>query len=77
MRTDEELKKELDTLSDEAMEAAEKLCEVFKKFPAIDTGKPENEEEEKKILGFQLEQDRRRAIILRRILIEFGGFLFI
>ena len=77
MRTDEELRKELDALSDEAMEAAEKLCEVFRKFPAIDTGEPENDEEKQKILGFQLEEDRRRAIILRRVLIEFGGFLFV
>ena len=77
MKTDEELKKELDTLSDEAMEAAEKLCALFRQFPAIDTGNPENDEEKQKILSFQLEQDRRRAIILRRILIEFGGFLFV
>ena len=77
MRTDEELQKEIDALSDEAMELANKLCDVFKKFPAIDTGEPENDEEKKKILACQYEQDRRRAVILRRLLIEFGGFLFI
>ena len=77
MRTDEEVKKDLNSLSDEAIEVADKLCELFKRFPAIETGEAETEEEKQKIESLQFELDRRRAIILRRIMIEFSGFLFI
>lgn len=77
MRTDEEVKKDLNSLSDEAIEAADKLCELFKRFPAIETGEAETEEEKQKLVAFQMEIDRRRAIILRRILVEFSGLLFI
>lgn len=77
MKKDEDLLKELNEMSDKAMEAAEELCNIFKQFPNIDPGEPENDEEKKKITSFQIELDRRRAMILRRILIEFGGFLFI
>jgi len=77
MRKDEDIQKELDALSDEAMEAANKLCELFRRFPAIETGEAETEEEKQKIESLQFELDRRRAIILRRIMIEFSGFLFI
>lgn len=77
MRTDEEVKKDLNSLSDEAIEVADKLCELFKRFPAIETGEAETEEEKQKLVAFQMEIDRRRAIILRRILVEFSGLLFI
>ena len=77
MKNDEDLQKELDDLSEEAREAAEKLCEIFRRFDAIDTGKPETDEEKQKRISFSMETDRRRAMILRRVLLEFGGFLFI
>lgn len=77
MKNDEDLQKELDNLSEEAREAAEKLCEIFRRFDAIDTGKPETDEEKQKRVSFSMETDRRRAMILRRVLLEFGGFLFI
>ena len=77
LKKDEELQKALDSLSDEAMETANKLCELFKRFPAIETGEAETDEEKQKLASFQFELDRRRAIILRRILIEFAGFLYI
>ncbi len=77
MRTDEEIKKDLKALSDEAVEVADKLCEIFKRFPAIDAGTAETEEEKEKLVALRMEMDRRRAIILRRILIEYSGLLFI
>lgn len=77
MRKDEDIQKDLNALSDEAMETANKLCELFKRFPAIETGKAETEEEKQKLDALNYELDRRRAIILRRILIEYSGFLFI
>ena len=77
MRKDEDIQKDLNALSDEAMETANKLCELFKRFPAIETGEAETEEEKKKLDALNYELDRRRAIILRRILIEYSGFLFI
>lgn len=77
MKKDEDLQKEIDELSDKAMDKANELCELFKQFLAIETGEPETDEEKQKLMSFQLELDRRRAMILRRILIEYGGFLFI
>lgn len=77
MRKDEDIQKDLNALSDEAMETANKLCELFKRFPAIETGEAETEEEKQKLDALNYELDRRRAIILRRILIEYSGFLFI
>lgn len=77
MKTDEEVKNELNALSDDALAIAEELCEIFKRFPAIELGKAETEEEKQKLVAFQMEIDRRRAIILRRILIEYSGLLFI
>lgn len=77
MKTDEELKNELNALSDDALAIAEELCNIFKRFPAIDTGEAETEEEKDKLVAFQMEIDRRRAIILRRILVEYSGLLFI
>lgn len=77
LKSDEELQEEINTLSDEAMETAEKLAELFKRFPAIETGEAETDEEKQKLASFQYELDRRRAIILRRLMIEFSGFLFI
>lgn len=76
MKEDEILQQELDALSDDAVAAADKLCEVFRAFDKIDAGKP-TEEEAKKYHEFLFEVDRRRALILRRILIEFGGFLYL
>lgn len=77
MRNDEELTQELDELTNKAKDAAEELCKLFEQFIAIDPGTPETDEEKKKIVSFSIELDRRRAMILRRILIEYGGFLFI
>jgi len=77
MRTDEEVKKDLNELSDKALALAEDLCELFKRFPAIETGEAETDEEKQKLIAFQMEIDRRRAIILRRILVEYGGLLYI
>lgn len=77
LKSDEELQKEIDALSDEAMKAAEELSMIFKRFPAIETGEAETDEEKQKLASFQFELDRRRAIILRRLMIEFAGFLFI
>lgn len=77
MRTDEEVKKDLNELSDKALALAEDLCDLFKRFPAIETGEAETDEEKQKLIAFQMEIDRRRAIILRRILVEYGGLLYI
>lgn len=77
MKDDEILKQELDELSNKAADAAEELCEIFRAFDKIDAGKPEGEEETTKYNQYLFELDRRRALILRRILIEFGGFLYL
>lgn len=77
MKTDDEVKSELNALSDDALAIAEELCGIFKRFPAIELGEAETDEEKQKLVAFQMEIDRRRAIILRRILVEYGGLLFI
>lgn len=77
MKDDKILKQELDELSNKAAAAADELCEIFRAFDKIDAGKPEGEEETSKYRQFLFETDRRRAIILRRILIEFGGLLYL
>ena len=43
MKTDDELRNELNALSDDALAIAEELCEIFKRFPAIETGEAEVE----------------------------------
>ena len=76
MKDDKELRDELNKLSDEAMKITEELCNKFKEFDSIQTGEP-TEEEQEKYGAFLMETDRRRAMILRRILIEYGGLLYI
>lgn len=76
MKDDELLKQELDELSDRAIAAADELCEIFRAFDSIDKGEP-IDEEMLKYNQYLYEADRRRALILRRILIEFGGFLYL
>ena len=77
MKDDEILKQELDELSNKAAAVADELCEIFRAFDKIDAGKPEGEEETTKYHQYLFEVDRRRALILRRILVEFGGFLYL
>lgn len=78
MREDEILIKELNEVSDAALAAAESFCDALGKIGEIDPGTPNKEdaEEMQKYQAFMVEKDRRRNLILRRILLEYGNLLF-
>lgn len=77
MKTQEEIFKELDQISNDAVEAAEAFCEAMKAFKTIDLGTGDDEEIKKLRYSVIAEADSRKAFILRRILIEYGYLLFL
>lgn len=77
MRTVEELTQELDDITKESLNKAQELSELLKKFNDIDPGEVTTDEDKENIRGFYASIDVRRQSVLRRLLIEWGGILFI
>lgn len=80
MKSIEDLTKELNDISRESFKKAQELSEVLKKYNDIDI-EVENvdeltEEEQNNIKGFLASIDARRQAVLRRLLVEWGGLLF-
>ena len=73
----ETLKEKLDNASTEAMKAAEELCKALGAIGAIEYDAPKTKEEAEAFPNFLIERDRRCAYILRRVLVEYGNFLFL
>lgn len=81
MKSVEDLTKELDEVTNESFEKAQELSDILKKYNDIDLGISEDEEEDEdhknNIKGFFSSVDARRQAVLRRILAEWGGLLFL
>ena len=73
----ENLKEKLDSASTNAMVAAEELCKALAAIGAIECERPQTQAEAEDLQNFLLERDRRCAYILRRVLVEYGNFLFV
>lgn len=71
------LKEKLDNASTEAMNAAEELCKALGAIGAIECEAPQTKEDAEAFHSFLIERDRRCAYILRRVLVEYGNFLFL
>lgn len=76
MNDEQVIIKELNELSTAAFKQAEELCKALEAIGHIDMGTP-TEEEAQKYQSLLLEIDRRRAFVLRRLLLEYGNLLFV
>lgn len=79
MKTVEEVTKELDEITKESFEKAQELSDILKKYNDIDLelGEEPSEEDKNNEKGFFASVDARRQGVLRRLLVEWGGLLFI
>lgn len=77
MEDNKTLKEQLDEASTEALNAAEAFCKALSALGAIEIKAATTEEEAKEIQEFLFERDKRCSVILRRVLIEYGNFLFV
>ena len=77
MLTVEEINKTLDERSKELQECAENFCKALREFHEFDIGEIETDEDKANAQSLLMEIDRRKAIILRRVMIEHGNLLFL
>lgn len=76
MKLVEELTKELDNIAQESFDKAQELSEIMKKYEDIDLGETTDEDKEN-IRAFYSAVNVRRQAVLRRLLTEWGGLLFV
>ena len=77
MLTVEEINKTLDERSQELQDCAETFCKALREFHEFEIGEIETDEDKANLPMLMMEMDRRKAIILRRVLIEHGNLLFL
>lgn len=79
MKSVEDTTKELDEITKESFEKAQELSNILKKYNDIDLelGDEPTEEETEKAKAFWTSVDVRRQGVFRRLLVEWGGVLFL
>lgn len=79
MKSISEVAKELDEITKESFDKAQELSDILKKYNNIDLelGEEPTEEDRKNEQNFFSSVDARRQGVLRRLLVEWGGLLFI
>jgi hypothetical protein len=78
MKTVEAINKELDDITKKTFDKAQELCELMYEYEDIDIGDmSESEEDKDNYRGYRAAIDMRRQAVLKRILVEWGGLLYI
>lgn len=77
MLTVDAINNTLNARSDDLQAMAEEFCKAMREFHEFEVGEIETDEDKQNLTGLMMEIDRRKAIILRRILIEHGNVLFL